>query len=256
MLEMLEMQLNARGSPRLSRLSRFSTREKEERVLVALDGQGHRVVARGELSRSEAWSCQCCGEPMIYKWGEIKIPHFAHYKASGCAASGETMEHLEAKRFVVEQFELLDRRCELEVVLEDHSRRIDVVVYTSSGHQVAVELQQSPISVDEILAREADHRRYGYYATVWIFVTGKTYSRLLSDEAVRVPKQVFYLWRKRRQVLLLRIELEQLYVIQFRQARKYNSFLKRSQEAFIPYARRIEVTDIRVRPEFEIRRSA
>jgi hypothetical protein len=234
----------------------FPTTE-EEPVLVALDVEGHRVVAREELSREEPWSCQCCHEPVIYKWGEIKIPHFAHHKASGCAASGETMEHLLAKQFVAEQFQGLGRRCELEVVLEDRSRRIDAVVYTSSGHRVAVELQHSPISVDELVDREYDHRRYGYYATVWVFVNGKSYASLFDDDrAVRVPKQVFHLWRQRRQVLVLDVELEQLYEIRFANSRKWNAYLERYQDAFVPYSRRIEVFDIRVRPEFAVRQSA
>ncbi|HIH42985.1 TPA: hypothetical protein HA246_05050 [Candidatus Woesearchaeota archaeon] len=52
-------------------------------------------------SSSGNLSCQECGERLIYKHGEIRIAHFAHYAANpNCDFSNETREHEETKLFM------------------------------------------------------------------------------------------------------------------------------------------------------------
>ncbi|MGO3790989.1 MAG: hypothetical protein ACTJG1_05870 [Enterococcus gilvus] len=59
------------------------------------------MVQASEVEKKQHVFCPDCGEGLIRKAGQIKIPHFAHGRHSECHAlsEGETPEHLGAKWF-------------------------------------------------------------------------------------------------------------------------------------------------------------
>jgi hypothetical protein len=160
-------------------------------MLVALDALGKRQEASRELAAGQ-FVCPACHWPVTLKPGRKVVPHFAHRPGSKCALEGESREHLAAKSIIAARLRGLGMRCALEWPLVNHERRIDVATRVD-GHKVAIEIQASPISVDAVKARTADHRRHGFVATAWVFV-GTRAERLLSgDDEVRVFGEQAYL---------------------------------------------------------------
>lgn len=151
------------------------------------------VEAERHLGR-EAYTCPLCGHGVVLKPGRVKIPHFAHAPGADCpAAAHEGLAHLATKKVLAKQFRILGYDVRLE---EQHGdRRIDVAVTLPTGHRVAVELQDSPISVDAMKVRMAADRRHGFFGTTWTWI-GKRYSllRQAADNGEgRIPEEVRWL---------------------------------------------------------------
>lgn len=71
-------------------------------------------------------------------------------------------------------------------------RRVDVAVTVPTGHRVAVEVQDSAISVTEMKRRNSADQRSGFFGTVWVF-TSRRAARLLAaraDHEIRVPDEI------------------------------------------------------------------
>jgi len=96
--------------------------------------------------------CPSCGELVVAKCGAIVTHHWSHLAGSECDPWAEKIGpwHLGWQNLIDPQ--------SVEVVLPPH--RADIV----GNEQVVVELQHSPISGDEIIAREAF-----YGNMVWLF---------------------------------------------------------------------------------------
>lgn len=153
-----------------------------------------RSEERVEASRSLAggdFHCSLCGGAVILKRGRVKVAHFAHQPGAECDYAGESVPHLLAKRVLADQFRCLDYIVELEEPHPAVSRRVDVAVTVPpSGARIAVEVQDSPIKVDEMKRRIQADKRSGFFGTVWVF-TSRRAARLLGAKTtheVRVPK--------------------------------------------------------------------
>lgn len=98
------------------------------------------------------------------------IAHFAHKPPKNCDwAKGETLAHLEAKTLMRDSLTNRGLRAEVEIVvpaLTGH-RRADIMVWSPSGIQSAIELQHTAIGVDEIERRSFSYARAGI-AQMWI----------------------------------------------------------------------------------------
>lgn len=117
-------------------------------MIYAASEQGLKVKAEpGGTAR-----CPCCGGDVLAKCGSIKVWHWAHVSGSDCDpwSEGETEWHLSWKAEVVPEAQ--------EVTMKPH--RADIV----GNRGVVVELQHSPISVEEIAERERFYRRM-----MWVF---------------------------------------------------------------------------------------
>lgn len=123
-------------------------------MLVALDPAATRVIATDAI-RGEAYVCPACGEPVILKQGSRIIHHFAHRPHSDCGFAGETMRHLEMKLRMFEGLRALGS--EIEVMTCNGARRADVAI-VMNGKQIAVECQQSSITIEELKQRNSDYR--------------------------------------------------------------------------------------------------
>jgi competence protein CoiA len=138
---------------------------------------------------------------VILKQGRIKIAHFAHKPPTDCAwAVGETLAHLKAKQWMADGLRARGySNVALEVVIGgDPYRRADVVVTDSKNKRLALELQHTSISLDEIEARAAHYACNGI-AQLWVpFLRARAFDEAerLRDEwhICRYPARPFERW--------------------------------------------------------------
>lgn len=112
-------------------------------MLLASNENGVRVTATpGTIA-----SCPFCGREMISKCGSIKVWHWAHKQNNvDCRyGAGETEWHLSLKKYAY------DRGCEVEKPIGKNIADI----YIRSLNKV-IELQNSSISIDEIIERSTN----------------------------------------------------------------------------------------------------
>lgn len=111
-----------------------------------------------------------CNGLMILRKGRIKVAHFAHKPPMTCSwATGETQQHLEAKRVVADALAARKLEAQIECVVDTlpGDRRADVMAWSPKGLRIAFELQHTPISLDEIESRASSYARAGI-AQIWI----------------------------------------------------------------------------------------
>jgi hypothetical protein len=161
-----------------------------------------------------------CRELLVLKRGRVVIAHFAHRPgASRCDAAGESIRHMRAKTLLAQRFTAQG----YDVVLEEPhpgGRRVDVAVTLTDRvgrrRRIAVEVQDSPISVDEVKRRTRADRAAGFFATVWVFTTDRlpNVRRCLPDWECRLPEEVRYLTNRWTwSVPVLDVDREQLLVV-------------------------------------------
>lgn len=165
-------------------------------MLVALDADGVRAEATPTLEKSE-WRCPMCQSPVTLKRGRIVRAHFAHQPSADCPwRVGESWRHLAAKRALADMFTSRGWKTRLEVAHPAAGRRVDVGVYVpdTAGEvrPIAIEVQDSAISVDEMKSRVAVDRRLGYMATAWLFTNHRASALLSAVDGgeVRVPNEI------------------------------------------------------------------
>lgn len=101
--------------------------------------------------------CPSCGKPVRFKQGSRKIPHFAHVKADCQSFSeGETWEHVEGKRMIMETFPM--KQAKLEAYLPNLKQRPDVL-----WEKRAIEFQCSSLPFVRFLERTENYQRHGYH---------------------------------------------------------------------------------------------
>ncbi len=127
----------------------------------------HKVLAGQELKSNRPFSCPICKDEVILRQGPIKIAHFAHKPPVLCKyGSGESESHMRAK---IEIYENLIKnrhvtKCEMERYLE--TVRPDISCYIK-GIPVAIEIQISKLSLEEIIYRTIEYGRKGIYV-LWL----------------------------------------------------------------------------------------
>jgi Competence protein CoiA-like family len=137
-------------------------------MLVALI-EGNRITAAA-AQRGGAFHCPSCNKTLVLKKGRVVIHHFAHKPPILCDwARGETLAHLEAKSIVHAALAARGVRAELEFSVETlpGDRRADVMAWSPKGQIIAIELQHTSISAEEIAERAFAYARAGA-AQMWI----------------------------------------------------------------------------------------
>jgi competence CoiA-like predicted nuclease len=127
-------------------------------------------ITASDAQRGGEFRCPSCFKPLILKKGRIVVHHFAHKPPILCDwARSETLAHLEAKRLVHAALTARGVRAELEYCLETlpGDRRADVMAWSPRGQMIAIELQHTSISADEIAERAFAYARAGA-AQIWI----------------------------------------------------------------------------------------
>jgi competence protein CoiA len=137
-------------------------------VLVA-EHQGVRVEA-AVAQRGPVYVCPKCKGIVIPKQGRKVIWHFAHKPPTDCAwATGETIAHLDAKKLIRDSLVARGLAAEIEFIIATlpGDRRADVMAWSPNGEHLAIELQHTPIGLDEIERRAASYARAGI-AQIWV----------------------------------------------------------------------------------------
>jgi competence protein CoiA len=127
-------------------------------------------IDAADAQRGPAYRCPKCNDIVILRQGRKVIEHFAHKPPTDCSwSTGETRAHLEAKSLVRAALVRRGLRAEVEFIVRNlpGDRRADVMVWSPKGVQIAIELQHTPIDLDEIEARASSYSRAGI-AQIWI----------------------------------------------------------------------------------------
>ena len=128
------------------------------------------TVEAGVAERGFDYRCGGCNGALVLKKGRIVIHHFAHKPPTDCKwAKGETKAHLEAKKVVVDALKGRGLKANAEFVVDTlpGDRRADVMTWRPDGQMVAIELQHTSISLDEIEKRAFSYARASI-AQMWI----------------------------------------------------------------------------------------
>ncbi|WP_160316097.1 competence protein CoiA [Planococcus glaciei] len=136
-------------------------------ILVAKTSTNRLIYLHPHLNRerlvhlraSEQFFCPSCGESLLLKIGNIKIPHFSHTIHSECAtfSESESPMHLHGKTMLHTFFTQKNHHAELEKYFPIIRQRADLVI----DQRFAVEFQCSPIPVQQIKARTEGYLEEG-----------------------------------------------------------------------------------------------
>jgi competence protein CoiA len=112
------------------------------------------VVAWDVTKEQGPFFCSECSKPVILKKGALAIHHFAHYPLSACAhGTGEGKEHRQAKQQIYEALRHHPDVTKLAMERPLGEVRPDISFCWKGKDYVALEIQISPISPDEIARR-------------------------------------------------------------------------------------------------------
>ena len=141
-----------------------------DNLFVALNHKGQRVYATHALKK-EAYYCPDCKQRVQLKQGHIYTPHFAHMAQSACTYHKvETMYHREAKWYMYRYLKSKGYRVALEPYIPAIKQYPDLCV----DNKYAIEIQFSPLSVRDVMARSDGLRSQGLHV-VWIIPPLKMY---------------------------------------------------------------------------------
>lgn len=136
-----------------------------------------KVFAISSQREDAPYVCIGCGVDLVLKKGRIKIHHFAHKPPYSCGRSeGESIEHMRCKLEIYE--ELRNRDNVSDVQLEhDLGTAVADVYAVIDGIPVAIEIQRSKLSVNEIVRRTKEYTRLKVFV-IWIAL----YSNRLTED--------------------------------------------------------------------------
>lgn len=131
--------------------------------LHALDHQGQVISAR-RAQRQKNYLCLECGQNVRLRGGPRRQPHFYHVEPIlFCRQHQKGAVHLQLQTYFFNQLPPGD--CRLEFPFPAIGRIADVAWFSQ---KIVFEIQCSPISADEAVARNADYQKEGW-SVVWIF---------------------------------------------------------------------------------------
>lgn len=118
----------------------FKVIDENEIVDVEYEKMLRRASQQGKLK------CEGCGTDVIFKFGNIKAPHFAHkhdFLGGGCSYSKETEEHIQGKKLL---FNLMlknypDIQAEMRYRFSN-GKRADLYFKFDDGQQLVIEFQR------------------------------------------------------------------------------------------------------------------
>lgn len=131
-------------------------------MLTAIrDGDQHKVIARCSEKHEAPFSCPECKREVILHKGNIRVHHFVHKPPITCRRGiGETEAHLKAKSAIFDALSMANNVKKLELEYNFGISIADVFAYIS-GVPVAIEIQRSKLSVEEITRRTSNYHGLG-----------------------------------------------------------------------------------------------
>jgi len=139
-------------------------------MLTALrEADRRKVLAREEHRAHGPFLCAACGAEMQIVKGELRVHHFRHRAESrACAVSrGESPQHLAAKEAVWLALRDSDRVSSAELEYPVGDTNVADVFARIDGFPVAIELQRSAITVEEMTARTLRYHDQGVFV-LWL----------------------------------------------------------------------------------------
>ena len=133
-------------------------------MLTAKNDTGQTVMAHKSEKQDGMFSCPECSGKVILKKCNRKVDHFAHASSSSCSMGGESIKHEEIKFNIYEVYKNLGHEVLIEHKIGD--RRCDVAVKINNSW-IAIEIQLSPINLQELKSRTHNHTANGYF-TMWV----------------------------------------------------------------------------------------
>lgn len=134
-----------------------------------------KVLARQTEKVDAPFSCPRCVGEVILRKGQIKVHHFAHKPPVTCSlGQGETEQHLRAKLAIYDALLPKENVTDLEIE-EDFGTSVADIFARIDGKPVAVEIQRSALSVNDIVARTRNYHRLGI-AVLWVGVLSSNLS--------------------------------------------------------------------------------
>ncbi len=161
---------------------------KKERFvqLYALDCDGTKVHAL-KAHKQTNYTCLECGDPVRLRSGLLRRGHFFHLGSQRtCGLSHKSIEHIQVQEYLLQQFE--ESTCTLEKPFPRIARIADVVWETE---KLIFEVQCSPISPEEIEARNKDYLSEGY-TVIWIFHDKRFNKRNVSAAEIFLRDEPYY----------------------------------------------------------------
>ena len=147
--------------------------------------QDDNLIPLKEAQRGIDYCCPKCLSKMRVREGFFKKRHFYHLKGRECFfGQGKTAEHLETQKYICSLLPTLEMEVPFKTI-----RRIADVYWP--GVKIVFEIQCSPISKEELKARNRDYQRLGIFV-VWIFHERHFNRRFLSAAEKEARKRAAY----------------------------------------------------------------
>jgi competence protein CoiA len=126
-----------------------------------------KVLARQSERAQAPFVCPACQREMILRKGPIKVHHFSHKPPTNCSlGKGETELHHRAKLEMYDALRADPLASEVELE-KDLGGSIADVYARISGVRVAIEIQRSVLSVNDIISRTRKYHLLGI-AVLWM----------------------------------------------------------------------------------------
>jgi len=129
--------------------------------------------------------------------GNRKAHHFAHAADSTCwlreSDEPNMALHISYQWALAAWFMGKGIKPVLEEVHYAAHRRVDIACTNEDGSRFAVEVQNSPISIEEVQRRNAIDRQLGFSDTWWVFTAERVQEVMLSQDRwgeVRLPAEM------------------------------------------------------------------
>lgn len=126
-----------------------------------------KVFASKSVKQDGPFSCPGCKHELNIRKGRIKVHHFAHKPPYHCQrGAGETEAHRKCKESIYNSLLQLPHVSNLDVE-KDFGTVISDIYGVISGAPVAIEIQRSNLSVNEITTRTAEYEKLGIHV-LWL----------------------------------------------------------------------------------------
>lgn len=126
-----------------------------------------KVFARDSEKLEGPFACPKCKYELVLKKGLIKVHHFAHKPPSSCLyGAGETEAHRSCKETIYLELKKLGFVTDLDVEANLVSVVADIYCKINNV-PVAIEIQRSNLSVNEIITRTIKYERLGI-SVLWL----------------------------------------------------------------------------------------
>lgn len=138
-------------------------------ISALLDNQ--QVLARDAGKGTKGYTCPMCHDTVILRKGLIREHHYAHDKYSDCEYGiGETEQHIRLKLNIFDALREVSQQYALSNVnIETPLKGAipDVYFTNRDGETVAIEVQRSILTQEDIVRRTTTYHRLGVYV-LWI----------------------------------------------------------------------------------------